>query len=230
MSGPHNTYLEGCDEAKAFARRLTWWLNGEGVSVGSNYVVDVHLDTALAPNTVQVGPVGRGADDWQTREVTVGVEPDSSPADADRIAIAAITLGVRALVPDHAPRVDEAAHIVGESGERCRFLHRAKETTKEIVEVTSTIAARPHPSHVFIAVTDKATGLYRESPPIAVTVWDDAVYLAGKIRRTRTGVAIDARNGYPAQLVAAATGPLEWTIDELVPTERPLTSSLLVWR
>ncbi|MBM9463428.1 hypothetical protein JL108_08195 [Aeromicrobium sp. YIM 150415] len=227
ISGPHFTYEEGCEQAKAFARRLAWWLNGEELSVGSNHTVFVRLSTELAPGVAEPGALSRDADSWQKRDVAVGVDPASSADEADRVAMEAVELSLTALAPQHAGSIARAAETVREAGADCRFLLRRKETTKEVVKCSSTIATWPAASRLFVSLTDKTTGEYREAPPIEVKVYDHAVYLAGKIKRTREGIGLDPRGSYPAQLISSDTGTLGWDLDELTPAERPPMSGLL---
>lgn len=227
FSGSRNDYLEGGEEAWAFARRLAWWLNGEDVSVGSNHTVYVYLSTQHPEGSVEPGPLARDAESWQMRYVTVGVDPASLTADTDRVAIDAVTRSLASLIPEQATLLAQAAETVDAAGADCRFLLRRKESAKEVLEVTSTIATWPAHSTLFVSLTDTATGSYRESPPLPVKVYDDAVYLAGRIRRTRERISLDPRGSYPAQIIASQIGKVGWEDRQFEEAERPLVSGLL---
>lgn len=61
--------------ALAFARRLAWWLNGEGFSIGHTPALYVYYSSDLPAGTVEAKPPRFTPDDWWFREVTVGVPP-----------------------------------------------------------------------------------------------------------------------------------------------------------
>lgn len=229
--GSRNSYLEGGHEAVAFARRLTWWLNGEGFKLGHYPALYIQFTSELPAGAVEPGPLKFTPDDWWFRDVAVGVPKDFPGTDADAVAIEAIVGCLKALKPEDAALIERAAGIVAATGADCRFLLRVKETAKQIMEVSTTIAAWRDPSRLFVALTDKATGAYREAPPAEVEFYDDGVLLAGKIKIARDDVALVPRTSTPAQIIAARRGGgLSWHVDDFVAAERPVMSALLRFR
>lgn len=229
FAGNRSTYLDR-PTAVAHARRLAWWLNGEGYSVGSNHTVFVYLSTEHPEGYLDLGVSIHRGEGWQMREVTVGVGSEQLAFDADRVAIDAVERALSALNPQESGRVLQASKLVAGVGDGTRFLLRSKESVREVLEVCTTIATSPAPSRVTLSVTDMATGVYRESPAIHVPVYDDGVYLAGKIRKDRDRVSLDPRGTYPAQLIRSGFVEFGWRLDQLVETDRPTISGLLKLR
>jgi len=229
--GSSNTPLEQSAEAWAFARRLTWWLNGEGFSLGHHPALYIRFIPELPEDAVEPGPLKFTPDDWWFRDVAVGVPKGFPGGDAEAIAIEGIRHCLKFLKPEETERIERAAGIVAAAGGDCRFLLRVKQTVRQVMEVSSTIAAWPQPSRLFVALTDKATGAYREAPPVEVAVWDDAVLLAGKVRIARGNVALAARTSTPARMIADRHGgDLSWHMDDFGAADRPVISALLRFR
>lgn len=226
-----SSYLKESAEAWAFARRLTWWLNGVGFSLGHHPALYIQFTPELTEGMVEPGPLKFTPDDWWFRNVMVGVPKEFPGSDADAIAIRGVVCCLKFLKPDDAELIDRAAGIVTAAGSDCRFLLRVKETTKRVMEISSAIAAWPRPSRLFVSLTDKATGAYREAPPVEVNIWDDAVLLAGKVKVARSNVTLAARSSTPARVIADRHGgDLCWHVDDFVETDRPVMSALLRFR
>lgn len=228
--GSRNSYLKGGHEALAFARRLTWWLNGEGFKLGHYPALYIQFTSELPEGAVEPGPLKFTPDDWWFRDVAVGVPKDFPDSDADAVAIEAIVGCLKALKPENADLIERAAGVVAAAGVDCRFLLRVKETAKQVMEVSTTIATWSDPSRLFVALTDKATGAYREAPPAEVGFYDDGVMLAGKVKIARGNVALIARTSTPAQIIAKDHGDLSWHMDDFRETDRPVMSALLRFR
>lgn len=227
----HNySYLDN-HEAWAFARRLTWWLNGDGFNIGHTPALYVYYTTDLPAGIVEAAAPKFTPDDWWFREVKVGVPTGFPNESALKDAADGLIAVLKILQPDDAVTIDKAAEAVRANGNGCRFLLKVKDTAKQVVEISTTIAAFREPSLLYVAVTDKAAGTYREAPPAKIQSYDDGVYLAGKIKIARRGVEIAPRTSYMARLIVeknpdAAT----WSIDEFVEAERPAMSGLLKFR
>lgn len=218
-------------EALAFARRLAWWLNGEGFGIGHDPALYLTLDPSLPELAIEAKPPKFTPDDWWFREVAVGVPDDLPGNDAAGIAVQGIVACLRALKPEDAELIERAAQIVGDSGSECRFLLKVKETSKECMEVSTTIGTWPLPSLLYVGLTDKATGTYRQAPPAELGFYDDGVLLAGKVKVARHGIDLASRTSVPARMVAERQGgELSWHLADFVEAERPVMSSLLKFR
>lgn len=231
FAGPGSEYLKGCDAAWAFARRLTWWLNGEGFSIGHNPALYISYRTDLPVGAVEAEPPRFTPDDWWFRVVAIGMQQGLSGAEVDRAAAEGAVDCLKALKPEDSALIDKAAGVVTRAGSQCRFLLKVRDSARQIVEISTTIGAGSEPSLLHVAITDKATGTYREAPPARLAGYDDGVYLAGKVKIARRGVALAPRTSVMARLVVEQNpNAATWSLDEFVEAERPVISSLLRFR
>lgn len=221
----------GISEATAFGRRLAWWLNGQEFTIGHEPALYVTFDPALPQGSVEPKPQRFTPDDWWFREVSVGV-PDDFPGDDDAsVATAGIIAALQMLRPDCTGLIERAAQTVATEGEACRFLLRSKEGAKDTLEISTTIGVWPGPSLLYAGMTGKATGAYREAPPVELRFYDDGVLLAGKVKVVRRGVDLVARTSTPARLVADSHGGgVSWHVDSFTEAQRPVLSGLLKFR
>lgn len=217
--------------ALAFARRLTWWLNGEGFGIGHTPALYVYYTSDLPVGEVEADAPRYTPDDWWFRKVRVGV-PQGFPGDSIvNAAEDGLVAVLKALKPENADMIDRAREIVSSTGDECRFLLKVKDSAKQIVEISTTIGVFREPSLFYVGMTDKATGFYREAPPEKLDFYDDGIFLAGKVKIVRHGVDIVPRTSYIARLIAEnSLKAAIWSIDEFVETERPIMSGLLKFR
>nr|WP_312295302.1 hypothetical protein [Brevundimonas diminuta] len=231
FTGRGGDYLKGQDDAWAFARRLTWWLNGEGFSIGHNPALYVSYTTDLPVGVIEAEPPRFTPDDWWFRTVAVGVPQELVGENAFRVAADGLIACLKALKPQDSALIDRTAKTVADAGSQCRFLLKAKDSARQLVEISTTIGSGSEPSLLYVAETEKATGAYREAPPAKLRSYDDGVYLAGKVKIARRGVDLIPRTSTLSRLVVdqnpdAAT----WSADALAEAERPVLSSLLRFR
>lgn len=217
--------------AFAFAHRLTWWLNGEGFSIGHTPALYVVYTPELPIDAVEAEAPRFTPDDWWFRTVRVGVPRDSSPQDAEQIARRGLIACLKALKPEDSALIDKADEIVTTAGNNCRFLLKVRDLAKQTIEISTTISVHREPSLFYVAMTDKTTGAYREAPPAKIQSYDDGIYLARRVKIARRGVEIVPRTSYLARLIVernpdAAT----WNMDEFVDAERPVISGLLKFK
>lgn len=217
--------------AEAFARRLAFWLNSEGFGIGHDPALYIDFDPELPNGEIEAQPPKFTPDNWWFRNVAIGV-PDNFPgADAASYAIQGVVACVKALKPEDTELIDCAARIVTEHGSACRFLLKVKETAKELMEVSTTIGTWPAPSLLYVGLTDKATGTYREAPPAELKFYDDSVALASKVKIVRRGIELEPRTSVPARLIADQHGGgLSWHLADFIETERPVISAQLKFR
>jgi len=176
-----SSYLEGQDEAVAYGRRLAWFLNGEGISLGAFPALYVLFTPSLAPGLVRLTEDGG---DWWQRYIHVGVTEDfPNVPDALEVAMVGIVNALVASRPDQVDTIRRAGAIAGDHREGLRFLLKRHETRKLVTEVSFNIGAWPKPSHLFISHTDKATGVYSEAEPIALWWYLEGFDLLRGIRR-----------------------------------------------
>lgn len=179
-SSTSSSYLKGFEEAAAYGRRIAWLLNSEGFSLGAFPALYV-LFTATQVAGFVSQPIKGG--EWWHRYVQVGVtanfpnDPDAS--DVIKNSILAALLAIR---PDQERVIRQADAAVRDHRDQLRFLLKRRDLAKLTVEVSFNIAAWPKPSHLFIAHTDKTTGIYREADPIALGFYDEGFDLVGGIR------------------------------------------------
>jgi hypothetical protein len=198
FAGDSYSYLKGHEEAVAYGRRIAWFLNGEGVSLGAFTALYVLFTASLKPDSVQVTNDGG---DWWQRYVHVGVTDDfPNVPDVLEVIMHGIVDALLALRPDQADTILYADAIVREHRDGLRFLLRRRETRKLVTEISFNIVAWPKPSYLFIGHTDKATGAYSEADPIALGWYmegfdllsgirvQDAVNLTGRLRPTMSSV------------------------------------------
>ncbi len=181
-----SAYLEGQEEVIAFGRRIAWLLNGEGFTLGSFPALYVVFNPSMEPGSIRLTNKGG---DWWHRYVHVGMAEDFlNDTDVFETLTNGIVHALIAMKPDQEGLIRRAAETVREHGANLRFLLKRHETAKLIVEISFNIAARPLPSHLFIAHIEKANPIYREADPIALGFYTEGFDLAAGIR------LIDAKN------------------------------------
>lgn len=180
FAGEHYSYLEGQQEAVAYGRRIAWYLNGAGFSLGSFPALYVHFTPS-----VEIGSA-RITDDhaeWWHRHVEVGVTKDfPHSSDTFEVAMRGIVAALLNVRPEQADIISHADMVVREQRENLRFLLKRSETKKMVTEISFNINAWPQPSCLFISHTDKATGAYSEAEPIALGWYLEGFDLVSGIR------------------------------------------------
>lgn len=170
---PSSPYLKGQEEAVAFGRRIAFFLNGEGFSLGSFPALYVQFNPSMEPGSVRV--TNEGGDWWQ-RYVHVGVAKDFlNNSDVFNTLANGIVDALSAVRPDQKGLIRRAAETVREHGADQRFLLKRSETAKLIVEISFNIATWPQPSQLFIAHIEKAN-------PIVLGHYAEGFSLAAGIR------------------------------------------------
>jgi hypothetical protein len=180
FAGDRSLYLEGQHEAVGHGRRMAWFLNSEGFSLGAFPALYVLFTPRLAPGAVR--PTNDGGE-WWHRYALVGVTEDfPNVPDALQVVMEGIVGALVAMRPDHVDTIRRADEIVREHGDGLRFLLLRRETKKLVVDISFNIEAWPRSSHIFISHTDRATAAYREADPIALGWYMEGFHLARGIR------------------------------------------------
>ena len=222
----HSGYLKGHEDAVAFGRRLAWYLNGEGVSLGAYTALYILLTPSLSPGRIQITDNGG---DWWQRYTHVGVPLDfPNVPDSSEIVMDGTVAALKAIRPDLVRLIADAEHIVREQGENLRFLLKTRQTKRHIIDISCTIAVWPRPSLLFVSLTDRSNGAFLEASPISVGFYNEVFDLAGAIRITKTAAELLPNQSVRAKLTSASHGgPLVKSLPEFLPSPRPVFSQLV---
>jgi hypothetical protein len=227
--GDRHNYLRGHDDAVAFGRRIAWFLNGEGFSLGAYPQLYLLLTPALVAGTVEVTDYGG---DWWQRYTHVGVPSDFlNRSDASELARQGTVTALKAIRPDLTSLIEHAERTVIDHGDDLRFLLKSRQSKQFIVEVSFNISVWPQPSHLFVSLTDRSSGTYLEAPPIAVPIYFHAFDLAGAIKVTKASVDLSPNKSVGARVTAALFGDeVHTALTEFRPGKRPTLSKLVKQR
>jgi len=175
-----STYLDGQEEAVAYARRMAWFLNGAGFSLGSFPALYVRFASSLNPGAARAAS---DHGDWWHRYIDVGAADDfPNGPDAPDTIMSGVVAALSVFRPDQMDMINRADAIVRAQRQHLRFLMKRRENNKVVTEISFNIAQWPDASCLFITVTDKATGGCREADPIALGWYMEAFDLLGGIR------------------------------------------------
>jgi hypothetical protein len=200
-------------------------LNGEGVSLGAYTSLYLLFTPSLRPGEIRVTDDGG---EWWQRYTYVGVAPDFlDRPDASDIAIRETVSAIKAIRSDLVDVIDEADRIVSVHSHDIRFLIKTRETARFTVEVSFTVPVWPELSFLFLSLTEKESGEYREAPPMALDFYQSAFGLAGTIKVTRLDATLSPKGSLSAQLTSSWHGPFRQSLVEFVPRERPVMSKLI---
>jgi hypothetical protein len=219
-------YLEGHNDAVAFGRRLAWFLNGEEVSLGAYSALYILLTPSLAPGAVEITDYGG---DWWQRYTHVGVPHDfPNTRDTSTIVMDGTVAAVKAIRPDLAAAIEEAAQIVRMHGDGLRFLLKSRQTKQFVLDISFNIAVWPQPSFLFVSITDRSSGAFFEALPIPLRFHDEAFDLVGTIKVADAVATILLRQSLVGKLASQHYGgPVSISISEFLPRERPVLSKLV---
>jgi hypothetical protein len=202
--GDLHSYLNGQEEAVAFGRRIAWFLNGEGFSLGAYPALYLFFTPSLEPGTVQVTEYGG---DWWQRYTHVGVSSDfPNVPDAQELVTRGTASALVTIRPDQSELIRHAEALVCKHGMQLRFLLKRHETKRKAVEISFNIAAWPNPSHMFISSTDKMTGAYAEAEPIPLRFYEEAFHLAGGFKFIDSVTIIEPKKSIGASLTSVEHG------------------------
>lgn len=229
FAGSAINYLNGFEEQVAFGRRLAWWLNGEGVSIGAHTALYVWFADDIPVG--RVDPTDRWCD-WWFRYAKIGVDASFPGIDAGTQIEEGIVAGLKAAAPTLAETFDRGARTVKAHGDKLRFLLKERETKRYKMEVSCTLAAWPTNSLLYVSLQDKASGIYYEAPPAeAQTIYVDTSYFAGLVKVKDLSASIAAKASPASQRVEARqVGDLVWSLSDFKEAQRPETSGLIKFR
>lgn len=220
-----NRYLEFEQqrELNAFGKRVAWWLNAKGMSLGAFH----SLYLALVPGGEQVRLEDAWPGEfWWFRYLYM---PASSrfPRGADALEEGrALTLaGLLHLAPQHEIEIREACTLMRASGGLDRLTILEKKLSGQILRICCSLQSYPSPAYLYLIVEDRRTGSRIESPAQALRFMDDAFHLAGKLSADGDGWVLHAKPSYTAELAAKQYGgDLRFRMADM----RPASSDLLI--
>ncbi|HEY5289032.1 MAG TPA: hypothetical protein VIJ59_03250 [Caulobacteraceae bacterium] len=224
--GDVHSYLEGHHEEVAFGRRLAWFLNGEGLSLGTYPALYIFFTQSIEPGATKVTDYGG---DWWQRYTHFGVTADfpNTPESGKQIkrgTIAALT----AVRPENKQTIENAAKIVQVHKDKLRFLLKTRSTKRFRTEISFNIAAGREPSSLFVSLTDLSSGDFLEAAPIPLRFYFDAFDLTGSIKITASTATLAPNHSVGAKLASLHHGgPLVRAISEFSLSERPVMSQLI---
>ena len=224
--GHIHKYLEGHEDAVAYGRRLAWFLNGEGFSLGAYHSLYILLTPSLEPGEIEITDYGG---DWWQRYTYVGVPPDfPNTVDASDIVMRATVAALKAIRPDLATKIEDAEKTVRMHGDDLRFLLKTRQTKRYTVDISFNIAVWPNPSLLFVSLTNRSSGVFLEAPPTPMRFYADAFRLAGAIKIADGSAAVLPHESFSATLTSALHGcPVVKAICEFTPRVRPVLSKLV---
>lgn len=217
------SYLEGQHDAVAYGRRLAWFLNGEGLSLGSYPELYLLFTPAYSPGEVHVTDEGG---DWWQRYTHVGV-PQNFPegSEASKIVERGTVAALKAIRPDFAATIDRADEVVRASGEELYFPLKTHKTRKHVLEVSFNIGVWPRPSQLLVALTLAGDGRYLEAEPVPIQIYSDAFDLCGHVRLLQTHAQVLPNESVSAKLTSTRQGgPLTFSIFDFKPARRRVFS------
>ncbi len=224
--GNGRAYLEGHEEAVAFGRRIAWFLNGEGYSLGAYPALYIHLTPSLEPGAIQVTDQGG---DWWQRYTNVGVPPDfPNVPDATDLVKRGTVAALKTIRPDLAGMIDDANRIVRAHGDDLRFLLKTRQTKRFTIDIAFSIAVWAQPSLLFVSLTDLSTGVFLDAPPIPMLFYAEAFDLAGAVKIERATAVMSPNKSVGATLTSERHGgPLVKSLSDFTPRSRPVMSKLV---
>lgn len=174
FSGHRSSYLR--DEAvTAYGRRLAWYLNSQGVSLGAYHSLYVYFASMTPIGAVAIDSYNGGGELWWFREAQVGVAPDFPNVDnANEIAMQGTVAVLRTLLPSAAAIIEQADIIVRQHAGDLRFLVGERAYRRYTLKIATTIAAHPEPSHLYVTLVDTASGAHSETPGLPIGFYTNA--------------------------------------------------------
>ncbi|WP_339743012.1 hypothetical protein [uncultured Maricaulis sp.] len=213
--GGQNSYLRDF-ELDAFGRRLAFWLNTEGISLGAYHSLYLLFSPSVNAGDVVYSDI---AAFWWHRYVSVGV-PRQFPNIPDALSLGRTRTceALCALCPQDKERIEAACRYVEAVGDSIRFTVLESKLKDSILRAAVTIGVFPEPSHLHVSIEDRSSGIVLESLPVPIGFYDRVFDLAGRIRREGDEIILEARTSFSGSSAAAESGwPLRSAVAEFSP-------------
>lgn len=167
-------------EVVAYGRRIAWYLNGEGVSLGAFHTLHVIFVSDAPDGAVEVAS---GTQEWWFQSVKVGVPSSGGCTEILLEAVRKGTVAVlKALAPDAAELIDDADALVFEHGPSLRILVRTKIYKAVTLDVATTIPTYVADAKLIASVRDNTSDRRVELPSLPHGIYLQAFSEATAIR------------------------------------------------
>jgi hypothetical protein len=172
--GNRHSYLND-HTTTAYGRRLAWYLNSLGISLGSYHSLYIHFTPEKPTGVVELDFYKGGGELWWLRYAHVGVALDFPDTDdAREMAMKGTVSALRVLLPNSHEIIEKADTVVRQEADDLRFLVREIAYKRYSVRIATTIAAHPEPSHLYATVAEVTTGAYAETPGLPIGPYTNA--------------------------------------------------------
>lgn len=172
--GFRGSYLDN-HTVTAYGRRLAWYLNSQGISLGAYHSLYAHFTSATPTGEIEIDPYNGGDELWWLRYAHVGVTPEFPNVDnANEIAMQGTVAALRVLLPNADAIIEQADIIVRQHSGDLRFLVREMEYRRYRLKIATTIAAHPEPSHLYVTLVENETGAHHETPGLPIGFYTNA--------------------------------------------------------
>jgi|RhiMetdeSRZDD1v2_1073273.scaffolds.fasta_scaffold414620_1 hypothetical protein len=174
FSGHRHSYLHD-HSVTAYGRRLAWYLNSQGLSLGPYHSLYVHFTSATPTGEIEIDSYKGGDELWWLRYVHVGVASDFPNVDnANETAMRGTVAALRILSPNADAIIEQADIIVRQHAGDLRFLVGEMAYKRYTLKIAATIAVHPEPSHLYATLLENATGVRGETQGLPIGFYANA--------------------------------------------------------
>jgi hypothetical protein len=172
--GRRHSYLHD-HSVTAYGRRLAWYLNSQGISLGAYHSLYVHFTTATPHGEIEIEPYKGGDELWWLRNAHVGVGQNFPNVDnPNEIAMRGTVAALRTLLPNDDAIIEQANIIVRQHAGDLRFLVGEVAYRRYSLKIATTISVDPEPSHLYVTLVENATGAHGETPGLPIGFYTNA--------------------------------------------------------
>lgn len=203
FEGRGYTCVKNCDEATAFARRVSLLLRSRGYSFGAWHHFYMR---AVEGDRVDIAALPTEGLEWWHRFVDVRVPQRFAVLDdgeRNDLLISRLSSVLRSLFPNGGSALEDILEEAERERERLRFLIKRKKIGGRTVEASFNVAVWPHSSDLLIIIKDIAGDANLASPPIKLQFYSDVFSLVADIRQEGEAIRLVPRKSFTAGLVAA---------------------------
>lgn len=203
FEGRGYTYVNKCDEATAFARRVSLLLRSRGYSFGTWHHLYMR---AVEGDPAEIAALPTEGLEWWHRFVDVSVPQGFALLDEgerNQLLISRLSSVLRSLFPNGGSLLEAILEEAERERDHLRFLIKRKKIGGRTVEASFNVAVWPHSSDLLIIIKDIASEVNLASPPIKLKFYSDAFKLVADIREQDEAIILVPRKSFTAGSVAA---------------------------
>ena len=214
-------------ELNAFGKRLAFWLNSAGLSVGSFH--HVYIVCLPGESGVRVAE-SWGGECWWFRHVYVGVPADfPTIADAFELGVAATRAALENLVPQATAKIEMAIDRAVRPAAQSRFTLLEKRSARRTYRASLSVFPHPASSRLYLSVDPDGNKPVREVFLAELAFPDDAFDLAGKIDAKDECITLSPKSSLRARSVAERQGaPFSTCLKAFAAQEEDVVTSGLI--